>query len=519
MFPLGSSLTRRVRKIHSLFGIGSWRNISSQSNGIVIYRYRRRLHNVLFVPEATARSMERIIHFLRQPLNGWQYALWGFSLMGFKYIVELLLILLNGGDAYSPLAFVLPFSTLRVEAIAGAPSWVTWFILLWSLPFVFIAIVLSVRRFVDAGSSPWMAMWILCPFVNLIFMVGMCFAPTSDQEVKWKPFGITPAVKPDPELALMYALGHMLVGLGITMLVLLASIYLLADYGASIFFSSPILLGVICGYSQTRRTGSASAWGAIGVSFWAIILGCGILIVLAFEGVVCIFMALPIMLPAAALGGLVGHLIAVSTSAKGPSWMILVMLMPSSAVIEHALTQPSLFEVVSVVEVDAPVEEVWQQVVAFPEITSPPGTMFWLGVAYPVRARIEGTGVGAVRYCEFSTGDFVEPITVWDQPHHLAFSVEDQPCPLTELSPYEAIHPPHLDGFLRSHQGEFRLTKLPNGRTRLEGHTWYSVDMYPQLYWKVWTDSIIHAIHHRVLDHIRIVSESAEASPELVRNN
>jgi len=141
------------------------------------------------------------------------------------------------------------------------------------------------------------------------------------------------------------------------------------------------------------------------------------------------------------------------------------MLMPSSAAIEHALTQPSLFEVVSVVEVDAPVEEVWQQVVAFPEITSPPGTMFWLGVAYPVRARIEGTGVGAVRYCEFSTGDFV------------------------------------------------------NGRTRLEGHTWYSVDMYPQLYWKVWTDSIIHAIHHRVLDHIRIVSESAEASPELVRNN
>jgi len=32
--------------------------------------------------------------------------------------------------------------------------------------------------------------------------------------------------------------------------------------------------------------------------------------------------------------------------------------------------------------------------------------------------------------------------------------------------------------------------------------------MYPQLYWKVWTDSIIHAIHYRVLDHIGTVSEA-----------
>jgi len=443
--------------------------------------------------------------------------------MIFKYVSELLLILLNGGDFYSPLAFVIPFNYLRVQAIAGAPSWVTWFILLWSLPFVFLAITLSLRRAVDAGLNPWIALWILCPFANLIFMLGLCFAPTREPQVQLVPvtheanqetpppdeFAIdTTDQSVDQELALMYSLGHMLAGLAITTAVLLASIYFLGEYGASIFFSSPILLGVICGYSQNRHRRNANVWNAIGVACGAVLLGCGILVLLALEGMVCIVMALPIMLPAAALGGMVGHLIAVSTDTQGPSWMVLVLLMPSSTVIEHALTMPSLFEVVSVVEVNASVEEVWEQVVAFPDITSPPGMMFQLGIAYPVRARIEGTGVGAVRYCEFSTGDFIEPITVWNQPYHLAFSVRDQPCPLTELSPYEAIHPPHLDGFLRSHRGEFRLTELSGGRTRLEGHTWYSVDMYPQLYWKVWTDSIIHKIHHRVLDHIRLVSES-----------
>jgi hypothetical protein len=38
---------------------------------------------------------------------------------------------------------------------------------------------------------------------------------------------------------------------------------------------------------------------------------------------------------------------------------------------------------------------------------------------------------------------------------------------------------------------------------RLEGHTWYSIDMYPQAYWQMWSDHIIHAIHLRVLNHIR----------------
>lgn len=489
--------------------------------------------------------MQQLQAFLRKPFSGWQYAFWGFTLMLFKYGAELLLIWLNGGEIYGPLAFIMPFNSLRVQAIAGAPQWVTWFILLWSVPFVFCALLLSVRRVVDIGLNPWLAMWILCPFVNLFFMGAMCLAQTQEPKIEKAIRRLEPLepkcldtaeddIPIEPNLVkeidpvetqesanyestttVLNTIGTMVAGLGITIMLLLASIYFLGEYGASIFFSAPILLGVICGYTQTHQTRNAhtsGAMAAIGVACGSILLGCGLLVVLAFEGVICILMALPIMLPAAAVGGLVGHLIAISTTARGPSWMVILVLMPTSTAIEHALTRPTMFEVVSVVEVDAPPEKVWQQVVAFPDITSPPGLLFQLGVAYPIRARIEGTGPGAVRYCEFSTGDFVEPITTWNPPHHLAFSVEQQPCPLTELSPYEEIHPPHLDGFLRSHQGEFRLFELPSGRTKLEGHTWYSVDMYPQLYWKVWTDSIIHTIHYRVLDHIRTVSEANEAN-------
>src|SRR6185436_19561820 len=109
---------------------------------------------------------------------------------------------------------------------------------------------------------------------------------------------------------------------------------------------------------------------------------------------------------------------------------------------------------------------------------------FRQGIAYPVRARIDGRGVGAVRHCEFSTGAFVEPITAWEEPSRLAFDVTSQPPPMTEWSPYQDLHPPHLDSTIRSRRGEFRLIALPGGRTRLEGRTWYTLSLYPQLYWR-----------------------------------
>jgi hypothetical protein len=129
-----------------------------------------------------------------------------------------------------------------------------------------------------------------------------------------------------------------------------------------------------------------------------------------------------------------------------------------------------------------------------------------------MRARIEGSGVGAVRHCEFSTGDFVEPITVWEEPVRLAFDVVDQPDPMVELTPWRHVHPPHLeDRSLESQRGEFRLIDLGGGRTRLEGRTWYTFDMHPQIYWTLWSDFSIHRIHRRVLDHIRTLAEADAA--------
>jgi hypothetical protein len=128
-----------------------------------------------------------------------------------------------------------------------------------------------------------------------------------------------------------------------------------------------------------------------------------------------------------------------------------------------------------------------------------------LGFAYPIEAKIDGTGVGAVRYCNFNTGPFVEPITVWQEPNLLAFDVKEQPEPMTEMSPYEHLTSAHLT-YLRSLKGQFRLYEK-EGKTVLEGTTFYTHDISPDVYWRQYSDEIIHQIHLRVLNYIKKVSE------------
>jgi hypothetical protein len=80
---------------------------------------------------------------------------------------------------------------------------------------------------------------------------------------------------------------------------------------------------------------------------------------------------------------------------------------------------------------------------------------------------------------------------------------------MQEWSFYAHLHPPHLDDSFRSARGEFRLTPTAAGGTRLEGSTWYAMQMGPAAYWKVWGDAILHRIHLRVLEHVRSLSEAA----------
>ena len=166
----------------------------------------------------------------------------------------------------------------------------------------------------------------------------------------------------------------------------------------------------------------------------------------ALEGLVCLLMAFPIAGAIAVLGALVGRAIATHTQVHaGPGGRDdarAARLRGRRGEARAAAAAPG-----DVGRRDRrAASKVWTNVIGFSELPPPAEWLFQTGIACPMRARIEGSGVGAVRHCEFSTGAFVEPVTVWEPGKRLAFDVAAQPPAMKEWSPYRAVHPPHLDG-------------------------------------------------------------------------
>jgi hypothetical protein len=243
------------------------------------------------------------------------------------------------------------------------------------------------------------------------------------------------------------------------------------------------------------------------ISFISLGIFCAGLLTFAWEGLVCIAMAAPIGLFFNWVGHVVGYSF-IKRKANATTIIILLLLsVPSLMAFEKSIkVNNELRSVTTSIEINASPETVWKGVVSFSQLKPPEEFIFKTGIAYPTNATIRGHGVGAVRHCNFSTGSFVEPITVWNESYLLKFNVAEQPEPLKEISFYN-IHPNHLHGFWVSKQGQFKLTQLSNGHTLLEGTTWYVNKIKPGIYWTLWSDYIVHKIHQRVLEHIKIQAE------------
>jgi hypothetical protein len=291
----------------------------------------------------------------------------------------------------------------------------------------------------------------------------------------------------------------------ISLLFTLICIYWAEEYGFALFFITPLFMGIcpVIIYGKRKAITRAEAFNIAALALlWYFLLMIGF----AIEGLICIIMALPFALLIVWLGSLIGYEI-VSKTPKGgaPTIIALLFIIPIFSFVEKD-SDPTVTSVTTFIDIDASPEVVWENVVEFPQLKEPTEFIFKTGIAYPINAKIKGSGVGAVRYCNFTTGSFVEPITVWNQPRLLAFDVLEQPAPMKEISFWD-VNAPHLHDYFVSKKGQFKLIALPNGKTRLEGTTWYYHRIKPEFYWKLWSNYIVHSIHNRVLEHIKENSE------------
>lgn len=260
------------------------------------------------------------------------------------------------------------------------------------------------------------------------------------------------------------------------------------------FVIVPVLMGMICAwywkdqdYKTKTLVSRAILNGLLAILLSVIFLG---------EGMICLLIVSPLIFGFLLTGLFTGkamfkrrrkHLNVSVVS-------LLVVLFIVDSVSEHHYE--SL--VSDVIIVDAPPEKVWKHVVAFDKIQQEEN--FWLfkaGMPSPVAATVDGHYEGAGRKCIFSNGYVFDEIMVTYKPaKELTFDIIKQP------------KDPEIMGHIDILRGQFLLQDNGDGTTTLVGNSWYRLYVFPIWYYDLWAERITRNVHLRVMQHIKLLSES-----------
>lgn len=231
----------------------------------------------------------------------------------------------------------------------------------------------------------------------------------------------------------------------------------------------------------------------------------------AWEGAICVIMALPVMLLCSSIGGFVAGAIPSKRFVVAP----LIALLPWAVMpAERGLEQPRRFTTsVSEINIDAPPAVVWPHVVSVDTIlpTEHRRALFTsMGFPRPIAATIDRFGIGGVRTATFERGVvFRELVMDWVPERRLGFTIDPIVVPDGAMDQHVAIGGPYFDVL----SGTYELHALDGGRTRLLLKSEHRTSTAFNLYAAWWADRVMVSIQRNILAVLRDRAERARRTP------
>jgi hypothetical protein len=262
------------------------------------------------------------------------------------------------------------------------------------------------------------------------------------------------------------------------------------------FFLIPFLVGLIAAWFW-RRLNRTLGWSFLD-ALWISLLGLAAAAIILREGVVCLVIVSPALYVFILCGVLLGRIWFRPNYSKLQLTIFpLLALVTLGESIYHSEQQAV---VTDQIVIHAPPAKVWPHVLAFPEIPDQPDYwIFRIGLPYPTQTTNGGNFVGADRQCMFSNGVVIkERVAEFVPNEKLTFDVAEQPTD------------PEAYGHITLHRGQFVLQDNRDGTTTLIGSSWYTLHVRPRWYFDLWTRDMSSAVHLRVMNHIRRLSEQPE---------
>jgi uncharacterized membrane protein YhaH (DUF805 family) len=428
------------------------------------------------------------------------YALWSLGLF-FSQFVVLAVTFRALDQPLDPSWMLSPYRPLF--PLDHAPAPLMFVALAYLLLVAWALAALSFRRAADAGVNEWITAYVIAPLLQIGVIGFLCIARTRSE---------ADAAMKDAEVAEAHSrwipvTQGVIAGVALTLLAVAVSALVFGAYGFGIFVAAPFIVGATTGYfiGRNRDIDVSESFKIVAL---AVVLGGVALAITALEGIVCLILAAPLAIVAAAVGSLFGRAIAL-TGAPPSRTLSGVAVLPIIFALEAALPPVTHFATEETMTIAAPPAAVWDSLVHMRPIDAPLALQFRLGMAYPISGDIAGEGVGAVRRGEFSTGTAIERVTEWEAGRKLAFIVETDVPSMRELSPYEHVHAPHVIGYFFTTLTSFELVPLADARTEVVEHTAHQLRLDPVFYWLPLARWIVHENNTRVLEHIKRQAEGS----------
>lgn len=274
-------------------------------------------------------------------------------------------------------------------------------------------------------------------------------------------------------------------------------------------FLVPLALGFLTVWLGEREGAPWRRWRRAVVPWAPALVALASALALAWEGLICIVLWLPLFLILSSLGGLTAGLIRRPSGRSGSQPLVLLcaLLLPFAiSPFEQLLPRPSERRTVrTAIVVHAPVATVWRNIERVPRIEEREhrfSLFHAIGFPRPVEARLTGAGVGAVRHATFEGGVlFVETLTAWETGRRLAFSIhaDTASIPASTLDEHVTVGGPYFDVL----EGTYEIEPIAPGTVILHLTSVHRLATRFNFYSGLWTDLVMRNVQEYILDIVK----------------
>jgi hypothetical protein len=277
----------------------------------------------------------------------------------------------------------------------------------------------------------------------------------------------------------------------------------------SFIFFMPAVMGAITVWFATpiQRKSKSFALHAPWLSVLSAFL---VFSVFQLETFVCLAILSPAFLLAASTGGVFAAWVRrrhESQREGGPTVVCLMFLPFAVGGLETLLPVQTEHRIVrTVIEVGAPSDRVWTNILNVPDIA--PRELKWsfshaIGLPPPLSARL----IDGVREIRWERGiQFNEYVTSWEE--GVGFSYRVDASPAAQALKFLDMHVVIGDRYFDVESGSYKLEKLGVDRTRVVLTTTYRISTRINFYGAPWADFVLDDFHDVVLNVVKNRSES-----------